>query len=102
MEDMNMPRGYGQHKRNKEMMRKKDPADERISQIAFTSQSAWYRELQKRPELLGSRDIREVFGVSKTKACAIMRALGAMQVGNRLKLDRNALVAHIVTYHDLP
>lgn len=83
-------------------MNGKHPTEEHISQIAFTSQSAWYRELQKRPELLGTRDIQEVFGVGKTKACSIMRALGAMQVGNRLRLDRNVLVAHIAAHHNLP
>lgn len=83
-------------------MDEKRRTEERIPQIAFTSQSAWYRELLKRPELLSTRDIREVFGVGRTKACSIMRTLGAMQVGSRFRLDRNVLVAHIAAHHNLP
>ncbi|WP_066834524.1 hypothetical protein [Collinsella ihumii] len=80
----------------------KHPADERISQIAFTHQSTWYRELQKKPALLSTSDIREIFGVGKTKACSIMHELGAIQVGNRLKLDRSVLTAYIARHHSLP
>lgn len=98
-----MPRGYEHHKRiGEKQMNQTHASSEHITQIAYTSQSAWFRELQKRPEMLSTRDIREVFGVGKTKACSIMRTLGAMQIGNRLKLDRNALVAHIAAHHNLP
>lgn len=76
--------------------------EDRITQLAYTSQSAWYREIQRRPQMLSTRDIREVFGVGRTKAYDIMRELGAMRVGDRLRLDRNALVAYIAAHHDLP
>ena len=75
--------------------------EDRIAQMAYTSQSAWYREIQKRPQMLSTRDIREVFGVGRSKAWSIMHELGAMKIGDRLRPDRNVLVAYIAAHHDL-
>lgn len=70
--------------------------------VTFSTGAAWYRELMKRPALLGTRDLREVFGIGRTKAQEIVHALGGMGVGNRLKVDRVALLAFIIQNGRLP
>lgn len=70
--------------------------------IATTTQSAWYKELKKRPALLGTRDIQEILGVGRTHAWQIMKELGAIRVGTRLKVDRNAVIARIVADRRIP
>lgn len=77
-------------------------AREHACDLTFTANAAWYKELLRRPQMLGTRDIVEVFGVGRTKACSIMRGLGAIKVGRCYRIDRNALVAHIVEHRRLP
>lgn len=68
-----------------------------IAGVSTSSRSAWYAELRNRPPMLGSADICEVLGIGRTKAWELMHQLGAVKVGSRLKLDRNALIAYVVT-----
>lgn len=67
-----------------------------IVKVGASTRSAWYAELRKCPPLLSNADIRNVLGIGQTKAWALMVQLGATKVGNRLKLDRNALIAYLL------
>lgn len=79
-------------------MSQNTPADlSPIVKVGASTHSAWYAELKKRPPLLSNADIRNVLGIGQTKAWALMQQLGATKVGNRLKLDRNALIAYLIS-----
>ncbi len=70
---------------------------DRIADIGVSAQSAWYRDLKRLPPLLANSDLRAILGVGRTQAWTLMRELGALKVGGRLKLDRNALIAYLVS-----
>lgn len=68
-----------------------------IANVSASTRSAWYTELKKCPPLLGNADIRNVLGIGQTKAWSLMQQLGATKVGTRLKLDRNVLIAYLLS-----
>lgn len=68
-----------------------------IAKVGASAHSAWYAELKKCPPLLSNADIRNVLGIGQTKAWSLMQQLGATKVGSRLKLDRNALIAYLIS-----
>lgn len=77
-------------------------ATDKIACISLSTKSAWFQELKKRPALLSTKDLCEVFGIGRTKAWSIATELGGIRVGRSVKIDRNTLMAYIVTNGRLP
>ena len=79
-------------------MSQNTPADlSPIVKVGASTHSAWYAELKKCPPLLSNADIRNVLGIGQTKAWGLHAATRRYEVGNRLKLDRNALIAYLIS-----
>lgn len=83
--------------RRKPMQSKDQDNISAIANVSVSARSAWYAELKKCPPLLSNADVRNVLGIGQTKAWSLMQQLGATKVGTRLKLDRNALIAYLLS-----
>ena len=58
--------------------------------------------LNDRPEWLSPRDIQEVFGVGRTKAFEICRALPHIYVGNAIRVNRRTIRDELMEKGRLP
>ena len=61
-----------------------------------------YSGLMERPEWLGPRDLMEVFGIGRTKAFEVCRALPHIYIGRSIRVHRQIVAREITEKGRLP
>ena len=58
--------------------------------------------LMERPEWLGPRDLMEVFGIGRTKAFEVCKALPHIYIGRSVRVNRRTIAQELMEKGKLP